>query len=125
MIRIAHANKKQACIDEAWLYKTDRPGVGQSGSESAEIMRRDAYSFWEPLDRKFMTLIYQLAVDEHVSLLSFFWSSFFYGNLQYTPEMENISYKDFMHLLNQRSYGAIRNSNPTKLGEYLNTLAKQ
>ncbi|MBW2410738.1 MAG: hypothetical protein JRF72_13135, partial [Deltaproteobacteria bacterium] len=69
MARIAHAAGKQCFIDESWLYKTERPGGGDNVAASANIFRRDVFSFWQPLDSKFMTLMYDLACHEQVSLL--------------------------------------------------------
>ena len=124
MARIAHGAGKQCCIDESWLYKTERPGGGENVAASADVFRRDAFSFWQPLDAKFMTLMYELACHERIGLLSFYWSSFLYGNLDYTPELDKIPYRDLMRRLNSVAFAAIRARAPNGLGEHLRKLAK-
>ena len=125
MARIARAAGKQCCIDECWLYKTERPDVGENVAASVDVFRKDTFSFWQPLDCKFMTLMFDLAKHEQVSLLSFFWSSFFYGNLDYTPELDQIPYQELMGRMNPKVFAAIRARTPNELGEYLRTLAKR
>jgi hypothetical protein len=122
MARIARAGGKRAIIDEAWLHKTDRPGVGDSVATSVNIFRLNAFSFWEPLDRKFMVLMVDLARHEQVSALSFFWSTFFYGNLEYSPELDRLPYQDLTRRVNMGASLAMRSKHPNALGEHLRAL---
>lgn len=125
MARIARSAGKQAFIDESWLYKTERPGGGDNVAATADVFRRDPFSFWEPLDAKFMTLMYELARHEQVTLLSFYWSSFFYGNLDYSSELDLLPYPELTRRLNQKAFAAIRSQSPNRLGEFFQTLAKR
>jgi len=124
MARIARAAGKQCCIDESWLYKTEHLG-SENVAAAAEVFRKDAFSFWQPLDCKFMMLMFDLASHEQVSLLSFYWSSYFYDNLDYTAELDRISYHELTRRLNPKVYAAIRAGTPNELGEHFRTLTRR
>jgi hypothetical protein len=124
MARIARSAGKQAFIDESWLYKTERPGGGDNVAATADIFRQDAFSFWEPLDQKFMTLMFELARHEQVTLLSYYWSSFFYGNLDYSSELDRIPYPDLTRRVNQKAFAAIQAQTPNDLGKFFQALSQ-
>lgn len=124
MARIANAAGKQCFIDESWLYKTDKLNI-DINIFADTIFRRNVFSFWQPLDAKFMTVIYEIARNERVSLVSFFWSNLFYGSLDYTPELDYLSYQELMRRLNLIAYSSIRARTPNILGEHLQNLANQ
>jgi hypothetical protein len=98
MARIAHANGKQAFFDEAWLYKILMPGKVSSIAAASDVFRLDNYSFWQPLDRKFIRMMLRLAETAGIELVSFFWSNQFFGYIDYSPELEPLPYRK----LNQR-----------------------
>jgi hypothetical protein len=123
MARIARAAGKRAIIDEAWLHKTDGQGVGEGVAASADIFRKNAFSFWEPLDRKFMTLMFELARHEQVAVLSFFWSTLLYGSLEYAPEFDRMSYQEVTSRVNRRAYAAMTAKTPGPLGQHFRSLA--
>jgi len=119
MARIARANKKQAIIDEAWLYKILKPGGGDNVAAASEVYRRDTFSFWEPLDQKFIALILKLARAEHVSLVSFFWSGLLFGYLDHTPDLDRLPYRELAQRHNRVVYQNLRNGVLSETGEYL------
>ena len=124
MARIANAAGKQCFIDESWLYKTDN--LNNNTNVFADtIFRRDVFSFWQPLDARFMTLVYEIARNERISLVSFFWSNLFYGSLDYTPELDYIPYQELMRRLNFVAFLSIRARTPNVLGEHFRKLANQ
>lgn len=118
MARTARANRKLAVIDEAWLYKILKPGGGDSVAASSDVYRRDAFSFWEPLDKKFIALVLKLARTEHVSLVSFFWSGIFFGYLDYTPELERLPYRELAQRHNRVVYRNMREGTLTGTGKF-------
>ncbi len=124
MARIANSAGKQCFIDESWLYKTDNPNISTNISADT-IFRRNVFSFWQPLDAKFMTLMYEIARNERVSLVSFFWSNLFYGSLDYAPELDYLPYRELMRRLNIQAFLSIRARTPNTLGEHLRKMAKQ
>ena len=118
MARIARANRKQAFIDEAWLYKAPTSGSGGGLAASADAFRRDIYAFWQPLDQKFMRLIVRLAKTEQISLVSFFWSSYFFAYLDYAPELDRLSYQEVARKHNRYVTEAMGNGTLSATGEY-------
>ena len=118
MARIARANGKLAVIDETWLYKILKPGGGDNVAAAAEVYRRDAFSFWEPLDRKFIALMLKLARTEHISLVSFFWSGLFFGDLDHTPELDRLPYRELARRHNQAVYQNMRQGVLTGTGKF-------
>jgi hypothetical protein len=71
-----------------------------------------------------MTLMFELARHEQVTLLSFYWSSFFYGNLDYSSELDRIPYQDLTRRVNQKAFAAIRAQTPDDLGKFFQALAQ-
>jgi len=124
MARIAHAHGKLAVIDEAWLYKELRPSGGNNVAAAAEIFRRDLPSFWQPLDRKFITVMLRLAEEERVSLVSFFWSGLFFSYLDYTPEFDRLPYAELTRHHNRAVYAALREGRLSEVGRHLQSAAQ-
>jgi polyhydroxybutyrate depolymerase len=119
MAQIAHSHGKQAVIDEAWLYKELQPGGGDNVAATAEIFRRDLASFWQPLDRKFITLMLALAAEERVGLVSFFWSNLFFSYLDYTPDFDRLPYAELTRLHNRVVYSAMQKGQLSDVGRHL------
>lgn len=118
MARIAHANRKQVIIDEAWLYKVLKPGGGDNVAAASDIYRHDVYSFWQPLDRKFMQLVVKLAQSEHISLVSFFWSGLFFGQIDYAPELDRLPYRELTQRHNRIVFENMKRGILSPTGEY-------
>jgi len=123
MARIAHSQGKQAIIDEAWLYKVLRPGGGNNVAATSDIFRRDIYSFWQPLDIKFMRMVLRLAEEEKISLVSFFWSGCFFNYLNYSPELESLPYHDLIRRNNQRVFKNMLEGDLSTVGEFFQKIA--
>jgi hypothetical protein len=60
---IARTNNKRLIVGEAWTYKVYDSELGDLGNiaTQADIFSRDVYSFWEPLDSKFLEILVKLA----------------------------------------------------------------
>ena len=56
IVRMARAAGKRVAATEVWLYKAGSRELGQ-GFTSEAIFGRDAFSFWEPLGRKFLEVM--------------------------------------------------------------------
>jgi len=79
---IARRHGKSVAVHEAWLYKWrrgERTGVVASG----DIYARDAFSFWQPLDQKFLTALVTLAHAKRLEYVSPFWSNYFFAYMDY------------------------------------------
>lgn len=125
MARIAHGRGKQVVIDEAWLYKELRPGGGDSVAATAGVFRRDLFSFWQPLDRKFIAVMLKLAEEECIGLVSFFWSSLFFSYLDYTPELDGLPYGELTRRHNLAVYTAMQEGLFSDVGRHLQRAARQ
>lgn len=79
---IARGAGKRLIIGENWLYKAGENEIG--GASAVEIIARDAFSFWQPLDAKFLTLMSQFARAEGVEFMSPFWSKYFFAYADYS-----------------------------------------
>jgi glycosyltransferase involved in cell wall biosynthesis len=95
--RIARQNRKPWRIGEAWLYKTDGAGYG----DYQETYKRDAYRFWSPLDERFIRDLPELAGTLGAQSVNYFWVTFCFGNLDYSPELEARATREIMRRTNE------------------------
>jgi len=90
---IARDGKKRMILDECWLYKV-APGEGLGVAASAAIYRRDAYGFWEPVDKLFLESMAKVASQNKIEYISPFWSHCFFASMKYDAPDEQLSYKE-------------------------------
>ena len=79
---IARTYGKAVAMSQAWLYKSRTQELGEEVAE-AEFFSRDAFSFWEPLDRKFLETMVRFARFSGFMFFSPSWSKYFYAYLDY------------------------------------------
>lgn len=115
MARIAKAAGKSAWIDEAWLYKTRRPGGGDNVAAAEGVFGQDVYAFWQPLDIRFFRLANALARRGGVDLLSFFWSRQFFAALPAGEGGED--WRARSQAANRASFTAMKAGRLTELGQ--------
>ncbi len=85
--KIAHDAGKPLVADEIWLYKgltTLSGSVAASNGQGALC----TYSFWEPLDVRFMEAVRQWAVKAGVPFVSGFWSQLAFAYLTWSPALD-------------------------------------
>lgn len=97
----AHSAGKRVVISEAWLYKTDSSSA-YLASDFTTIIGRDVFSFWEPLDEKFIRDLTAIARSGGIEFLSFFWVREFYAYLDYA-HYQNIPLEQINPVINQIS----------------------
>lgn len=121
---LAHQSGKRVLLDEAWLYKmsTSEPPVSIAGN--AEIFRRDAYSFWAPLDQKFLALIAKLARAKKIQYVSVFWAQYLYAYLEYDPKFQTMPYNDVMAQLNTIATPNVLAGKLSATGEFYKQLSE-
>lgn len=112
---IAKKYGKGLGLHEAWMYKwQEREGLKGGGiAASASIYARDVYSFWQPLDKKFLGDLVKLAHYKQFDYISPFWSNYFFAYFEYkdiknTPESK---------LLNEALKAGIANAQAGKITE--------
>lgn len=82
MARLARRAGKRVAISEAWLYKAGSTELTR-GVTAVDIFGRDAFSFWEPLDQKFLEVMVKFAHTERLVFFSPFWTKYFHAYLDY------------------------------------------
>jgi hypothetical protein len=113
---IARRNGKRVTIDETWLYKalqTESTNI----AANEEIFRRDAFSFWSPLDRRFLAALVKLARVERAEYISPFWSVYFFGAVEYDSTTAALPYADIAARANRKAVENILAGRTTPLGE--------
>jgi hypothetical protein len=115
---IAHASNKRLIVGEAWTYKVYDSELGDLGNiaTQADIFGRDVYSFWEPLDSKFLEILTELANIKGYEFISPFWSKYFFGYLDYETVPKNLTYKQLAQLSNQKAVENIMSHKLTDAG---------
>ena len=113
--QMARAAGKRITLDETWLYKAH---FSESTSIAAneEIFRRDAFSFWTPLDQRFLRAIAKLAQVERYDYISPFWTNLYFGNVDYTAETATMAYRDVTARVNQKAVENLLAGRVTPLG---------
>ncbi|MCX6025191.1 MAG: hypothetical protein NTY23_02850 [Chloroflexi bacterium] len=102
---LAASYGKEVVIGEAWLYKATPGELGDRISYQ-QAYGRDACSFWQPLDVRFIHAIAQLAARRDVRYVSFFWSGFFSSCLEFQGPRGSSSMVDLYRQLNQAQFNA-------------------
>ncbi len=108
---IAEENGKGLAMAEAWLYKI---GDDEFATKTPnDIYARDAYSFWEPLDSRFITVLCGFAHLLDFDSMSFFWSQYFFGYIDYEKER---SYAENQELVREVILDNIKQDPPVLTG---------
>jgi len=84
----AQARGKGISIGNAWLYKISGRELGRVNP--VEAFARDAYSFWQPLDERFVATVVNLAHTIQAEFCSFFGMDLLYAYVDYTPETSRL-----------------------------------
>lgn len=80
---IAKLYGKQVAISEAWLYKISDREVPYAPLLSSDVMSRDPFSFWAPLDRRFIKTMVGIANFKQLVFMCPTWSNYFFAYLDY------------------------------------------
>jgi len=90
---LANQYNKRLILDECWLYKASS-GEGLSVADSANVYRKDYYSFWQPDDKLFLEAMAKVASQKNIEYVSPFWSHCFFSYLDHHPSDEQLSYPE-------------------------------
>ena len=93
VLDLARRAGKPVLVDECWLYKAG-PGEGQSIAANEAVFQRDLWSFWAPLDQRFLALVDRFARQEAVAFVSPFWSHQYFAYLEYAPALDGLPYRE-------------------------------
>lgn len=119
---VARSAGKPLVIDEAWLQKL---GPGDSGGvhQADAVFRRDAYSFWQPLDRRFLDLVAAYARASGALYVSPFWSTYFWAYLDYGPDTQDLPYAQITAAVNAKANAAVGSGTFTPTGTAYGAIA--
>ncbi|HYA68638.1 MAG TPA: hypothetical protein VED63_07895 [Acidimicrobiales bacterium] len=84
---IAASARKPLLIDETWLSKENPSGAPPKGSAVAEQKLKN-WSFWEPLDARYLEAISAYAREHGISMVSPFSTELFFGYVDWTQALE-------------------------------------
>jgi hypothetical protein len=101
---LAKASGKKLVIGECWLYKASPLEVGKPYQE---IFPRNVFSFWEPLDIRFIEAMAGLAHYQGFEYVSLFWANYLFSYLDYDETPKNLSPVELMNRANQAASGSI------------------
>jgi hypothetical protein len=112
---------KRIVMSEMWLYKAgDGEGVSAAiggAMLNPAVFARDVYSFWAPLDQKFLRVVGVAAREKGIELVAPFWSRYLFAYLDYNdPLTFRLKPKDLMNLASQRAFEAILRGEMTETG---------
>ena len=100
---MAQGQGKQVVIGETWLYKV-RPEELQQEISYQEALQRDVFSFWQPLDARFLRAAAGMAQAQGIDYVSFFWSGYFFAYVEADASWLNETAFDLYQELNRRQY---------------------
>jgi hypothetical protein len=107
---------KRIIASELWLYKAGTEERFDSGLDP-RVVARDVFSFWTPLDRKFLQIVGVAAREKGIELVAPFWSRYFFAYLDYNdPSTFKLRPSDLLNAAGQRAYAAILKGQYTDTG---------
>jgi hypothetical protein len=115
----ARADGKRVTISECWLWKASPDELGNGLGNTDEIMDRDVYSFWEPLDARYIQDIMKLAYVSGMDFVSFFWMRNFFDYLDYNTIPQNLTTPELNSLINQAYVNNVLDGSLSLLGLYI------
>jgi hypothetical protein len=117
---IARQYGKKIIMDEAWLYKVDKPVLNIAAS--AEVFRLDGFSFWAPLDQKFLAVIAKAAKVNGIEYVSPFWSTYFFAYVDYDWNTARLTYFELSEAVNREAIKNIVSGKFSSTGEFYRKL---
>jgi hypothetical protein len=80
---VARQAGKDVAVSEAWLYKIRDAELPVNGPLVKEVLSRDVFSFWQPLDARFADVLVRTAVAKGFAFLSLFWAKYLFSYLDH------------------------------------------
>jgi hypothetical protein len=113
---IARKKRKPLVADEVWLYKSAATGIGTTAGAAELAFRQDTFSFWEPLDARFLATTATWARKADAVYVSAFWSWQFFTYLTWTPALDLALYPQLTATFNLAAQRALAGRDTTALG---------
>lgn len=116
--REAHDSGKAVTIGECWLYKASPEEMGSEPDTEGDIFNRDPFSFWYPLDARFIDSIINLADATNMEFVSFFWTRYLFAYVDYSAETGSLSVAAMNRRINQAALANVVAGNFSLLGQH-------
>ena len=93
----SYDSSKTITLGQAWLYKATADELGILSVISPEVLSRDVFSYWEPLDSTFLELFNQVARAKQFETIIPWGAWYFFSYLDYaqaagmTPAQRNLA----------------------------------
>ena len=113
---VARRAGKPLMVDEVWLYKSAEPGIGGGAGALQQVFRQDMFSFWEPLDARFLATTATWARKAGAVYVSAFWSWQFFTYLPWSPALDLLPYPQLTSAFNRTVTQALADGDTTTLG---------
>jgi hypothetical protein len=121
---IASAAGKRVIIGEAWLYKAGRAEL--SGNPTAPgIFARDVFSFWAPLDARFLDALGRLATLKQIEYVSPFWTKYLFGYVEYDDRTASATSAQLTALVDQEVVRRLTSGGVSPSGEAYQEVANR
>jgi hypothetical protein len=120
--KIAKDNGKKLLLSETWLYKVWDRELGTATAAAAELFARDVFSFWSPLDQKFIEAMVKLSHLLRIDLCSFFWMQYFYAYIEYDEQKNAMKPSQLFALVNAEAAKNIYSNTLTQTGKRYQSL---
>lgn len=120
--QIARSRNKGLAIGEAWLYKLSSEELPASPGREEVFYARDVYSFWAPLDSKFIETMAKLSSYLQLEYCSFFWMRYLYAYLDYDQSTSGLEPREAFKEVDRLSYRNILTGILTDTGKALKRL---
>ncbi|MFO7706914.1 MAG: hypothetical protein R6V84_01990 [Desulfobacterales bacterium] len=86
---IARSRGKKLSIGAAWLQKESSREFGRIAR--ADVLAREAFSFWQPLDRRFVETVVGIARSLGAEFCSFSRTEYLFATLEYSEEADRLT----------------------------------
>lgn len=116
--REAHDAGKAVTIGECWLYKALPEEIVSGPGIDGTVFSRDPFSFWYPLDARFVDNIINLADAADMEFVSFFWTRYFFAYLDYSTETRSLSIDEMNRRINQAANANVKEGILSPLGKH-------
>lgn len=118
---------KRLVIGETWLYKATPDELARPLGDVSlgEYYARDPYSFWQPLDIRFIQSVVNLGRAYDFDFISFFWSRYFFAYVNYNDVPRNISSTELFRLANQAAFANLQAGKYSLTGEAYRQMINQ
>ncbi len=113
---------KAAAIGEAWLYKALDSELGGGVATSSQLYARDVFSFWAPLDQRFIESVYMLAESKQMAFASFFWARYFFAYLDWDAQKDALPPAQLFTLAEMAASPNLSSKTPSVTGQKLKNL---